>query len=89
MLCQALTCLQVPFRETHHISGRTVALAESEGCQLSDLTYNQLREIDTRFEEDVIAVFDYEASVERRDAVGGPARKRFLEQITHITKTFG
>ena len=29
---------QVPFRDTHHISGRAVALAESRKCQLNDLT---------------------------------------------------
>ena len=37
----------VPFRETHHISGRCVAFAEKNKIQLSDITLDQFKEIDT------------------------------------------
>ncbi|KAL8849965.1 MAG: hypothetical protein Q9221_005071 [Calogaya cf. arnoldii] len=71
----------VPFRETHHISGRVVALAEKEGKGMDDLTVSQFKDVDDRFERDVLLCFDYEAAVEKRTAEGGTARGRVLEQI--------
>merc|ERR1711977_694101 len=37
----------VPFRETHHISGRVVALAEQEGVLMDKLSVEQLQAIDS------------------------------------------
>jgi argininosuccinate lyase len=54
---------------------------------MSDLSYEQLRSIDPRFEEDVLDVFDFEASVERRNAVGGPAKARVQEQIVFVRQS--
>ncbi|KAI0724062.1 argininosuccinate lyase [Cerioporus squamosus] len=71
----------IPFRETHHVSGRAVALAEARKCQLNDLTLEDLRGLHEKFDEDVRAVFDFEASVERRQAIGGPSRKMVDRQI--------
>ncbi|MBQ9742033.1 MAG: argininosuccinate lyase, partial [Kiritimatiellae bacterium] len=33
----------MPFREAHHVSGRSVALAEEKGCGLEDLSLEELR----------------------------------------------
>ncbi|KAF4417360.1 argininosuccinate lyase [Fusarium acutatum] len=71
----------VPFRETHHISGRCVAESEKQGIPMNELSLEQLQAIDGRFEEDVSHVFDYERSVEMRAAKGGCSRARVLEQI--------
>jgi argininosuccinate lyase len=48
----------VPFRETHHISGAAVKMAEDRGCALSDLTPADLRTIHPLFDDDVAAVGD-------------------------------
>lgn len=72
---------QMPFRETHHISGRAVALAESRKCQLNELTFADYKNLSDKFAEDVHTVFDFEASVERRQAIGGPSRKMVDRQI--------
>lgn len=72
----------VPFRETHHISGQVVALAEKEGTPMDQLSYEQLREIDERFGKDVVSCFDYEKSVEMRKAKGGTSKSSVLEQIS-------
>lgn len=77
---------QVPFRETHHISGRAVALAESLQVQLSDLSLEQLQRLSPKFEADVTGVFDFEASVERRAAIGGPSLKMVERQIEVLRK---
>lgn len=77
----------VPFRETHHISGRVVALSESEGKPMDTLTFEQLQGVDKRFEKDVLKVFDYQKSVEMRSAKGGTSRSAVMEQIEAIKKT--
>lgn len=46
----------MPFRETHHISGAAVKLAEDKGCTLSDLTVEDLAGINPLFTEDVTSV---------------------------------
>ena len=43
----------VPFRETHHISGRAVQMAEERGCALTDLTLADLKTLHPLFTEDV------------------------------------
>jgi argininosuccinate lyase len=72
---------QIPFRETHHISGRAVALAESRGVQLNELTFEDYRQLSDKFEEDIFDVFSFEASVERRNAIGGTSKEMVERQI--------
>lgn len=50
----------VPFRETHHISGAAVKLAEDWDCELSDLTTQDLQGIHKLFEDDVQEVWDFD-----------------------------
>ncbi|TXT13069.1 hypothetical protein VHUM_01470 [Vanrija humicola] len=71
----------VPFRETHHISGRSVALAEQRKVQISDLTLEDWKALSPHFTEDVFDVFNFENSVEKRNAIGGPARKMIQRQV--------
>jgi len=72
----------IPFRETHHISGRAVALAESRKCQLNELTLDDFKGLSERFSDDIHEVFDFEASVERRESIGGTSRKMVERQIS-------
>ena len=74
----------VPFRETHHISGRVVALAENEGVPMDQLSLKQLKGVDGRFGDDVMQAFDFESSVEKRTVLGGTSEKSVLEQIDRI-----
>lgn len=74
----------VPFRETHHISGRWVAKSEETGIPMNELSFKQLKAIDGRFEEDIAEAFVYETSVERRSAKGGTSKSSVLEQIQVI-----
>lgn len=76
----------VPFRETHHISGRVVALAEKEGKPMDQLSLKQLQGVDARFGDDVMDAFNYEASVEKRTVLGGTSKKSVEEQISRIQK---
>ncbi|POR34995.1 Putative argininosuccinate lyase [Tolypocladium paradoxum] len=79
----------VPFRETHHISGRCVAESEQTGIPMNELSYEQMKAIDARFDEDIADAFDYEVSVERRSAKGGTSKSSVLEQIEVLTAMLG
>jgi argininosuccinate lyase len=76
----------VPFRETHHISGACVRLAEEQKVSIDTLTLEQLQAIDARFEEDVMKVWDYTVSVERKCSIGGTSKASVLDQIEKIEK---
>lgn len=78
---------QIPFRETHHISGRAVALAESRKCQLNDLTLQDYQGLNERFAADIHDVFDFEASVERRESIGGTSRKMVERQVSVLRES--
>lgn len=71
----------VPFRETHHISGACVRLAEDTKVSIDKLTLEQLQKVDARFEADVMEVWDYEVSVERKSSIGGTAKASVQKQI--------
>ncbi|CAI5760441.1 unnamed protein product [Candida verbasci] len=77
----------VPFRETHHISGECVSKAEKLNLSgIDKLSFEQLQEIDNRFDKDVMHVFDFEVSVERRDATGGTAKSAVLKQLQNLNQ---
>jgi argininosuccinate lyase len=76
----------VPFRETHHISGQVVALSEKMGTPMEELSYEQLKGVDARFNEDVKECFNFERSVEMRSSKGGTSKKCVLEQIEVLKK---
>ncbi|KAF2017290.1 argininosuccinate lyase [Aaosphaeria arxii CBS 175.79] len=77
----------VPFREGHHISGRVVALAESEGVPMDKLSLEQLKGIDARLGDDVVECLDYERAVELKSAIGGTSKSAVREQIVILKKT--
>ena len=79
----------VPFRETHHLAGECVALAESRGCTLHDLTKEDLINIHIQFNDidendNISEVFSMESSVEARAAYGGTSRDAVLEQCVEM-----
>ena len=77
----------VPFRESHHISGQAVQLAEKLNVELSELTAEDLSKIHDAFEEDVTLIWSMEASVESRSAVGGTGKDAVLEQVERLRKS--
>ena len=85
-LAEYLVRKGVPFRETRHISGAAVKLAEDRGCALSDLTVDDLKPLCEAFEEDVVGVWSYEKSAESRDTEGGSSRRSVLEQCAKLRK---
>lgn len=88
-LAEYLVRRGVPFRETHHIAGAAVRLAEDKGCTLSELTATDLRALHPAFDESVQSVWDFETSVERKDVVGGTSKSAVQQQIEELQKLVG
>jgi argininosuccinate lyase len=74
----------IPFREAHHITGRAVALAESKGVDLSDLSLDELKSIDKRIDKDVD--LSLENSMNSRKSFGGTAPESVKKQIEYFEK---
>jgi argininosuccinate lyase len=83
-LAEYLVRKGVPFRETHHVAGAAVLLAESEGASIAALSLAQLCSLHPAFEADVHDLWNYERSVDQRDASGGSSRRAVQEQIESL-----
>ena len=79
-LVQKYTC--IPLKISH--SGACVRLAEEQKISIDTLTLQQFQAIDSRFEADVMKVWDYEMSVERKSSIGGTAKSSVLKQIDDL-----
>jgi argininosuccinate lyase len=72
----------VPFRRAHEVVATVVRVAEDRGIPVDQLPLEAFQKAHTAFGSDVLEVFDWEPSVEAREAPGGTARKAVLAQIT-------
>jgi argininosuccinate lyase len=73
--------LNMPFRDAYHLVGDIVNKAEELGKDISELSFEELNSIDSRFNKDVIDVLNVRNSMNARDSFGGTASKRAQEQI--------
>lgn len=71
----------LPFRDAHHATGKAVALAESRGCDLAELTLADLQAINPAITSGVFDVLTVEASVASRVSFGGTAPEEVRRQI--------
>jgi argininosuccinate lyase len=79
-LAEYLVRKGVPFRETHHIAGAAVKLAEDRGTSMAELSLPDLQGLHPKFEADVAQVWNFERSVENRSSVGGTSKATVLAQ---------
>jgi argininosuccinate lyase len=85
-LAEYLVRKDVPFRNAHGIVGQVLARAAEKGVSPAELTLEELREFSPHFDEDVSSVWDYRASVARRDTEGGVSPRAIAEQIEKAEK---
>jgi argininosuccinate lyase len=81
--------LGLPFREAHHVTGTLVALAESTGVDLPDLSLSQMQTVHPGIRADVFAVLGVENSVRSRMSYGGTAPDRVREQVARWKAALG
>ncbi|HTO32148.1 MAG TPA: argininosuccinate lyase [Pararhizobium sp.] len=71
----------LPFRDAHHVTGHAVALAEKKGCELSELTLEELQALNPAITDKIFDVLTVEASVASRQSFGGTAPNEVRKQI--------
>ncbi len=71
----------VPFRETHFISGKAVARAEALGIDVSEMSFEELKLVDERINEDVMPYLALKHSMNARESQGGTSTLRTMEQV--------
>lgn len=79
----------VPFRDAHEVAGACVRRCEELGCDLPDLTDDQLAEISPALTPAVRAVLTVEGSVASRSGRGGTAPVRVREQLDELRAASG
>jgi argininosuccinate lyase len=74
----------VPFREAHEVAGAAVRRCEELGCDLPELSDEQLAEVSAYLTPEVRSVLTVEGSVASRDGRGGTAPGRVREQLAEL-----
>ncbi|WP_435141135.1 argininosuccinate lyase [Pseudopelagicola sp. nBUS_19] len=73
--------LNMPFRDAHHVTGTLVALAEARGCDLPDLSLEEMQTVHSAITPDVFGVLGVHNSVASRVSYGGTAPAQVRQQI--------
>lgn len=81
--------MKMPFRDAHHVTGALVALAETQGCDLPELSLKDMQTVEPRLTDDVFSVLTVEASVMSRQSYGGTSPLRVAEQVEQWTQRLG
>ncbi|MDE3078427.1 MAG: argininosuccinate lyase [Paracoccaceae bacterium] len=81
--------LGLPFREAHHVTGSLVALAEKKGCDLPDLTLQDMQSVHPGITDAVFTVLGVDNSVASRMSYGGTAPAQVRAQIARWREILG
>jgi argininosuccinate lyase len=74
----------VPFRVAHELAGACVRRCEELGCELDELTDEQLAELSPHLTPQVREVLSVEGSIASRCGRGGTALDRVTEQLAEV-----
>ena len=76
----------LPFREAHHVTGRAVAMAESQKKGLEKLSLADLQSLHPAITDDIYSVLSVSNSVKSRKSFGGTAPAEVRRQIKYWKK---
>jgi argininosuccinate lyase len=79
----------LPFRDAHEAVARAVRACVDRGCDLADLSLDDLRGFSDLVGEDVFGVLTLEGSVAARAQVGGPAPSHGRAAIARVRAELG
>jgi argininosuccinate lyase len=71
----------MPFREAHAAAGRIVLQSIERGCELQDLTLDEMRSVSTLVEEDVYEALSLEQTLATKSQTGGTSPERVVEAL--------
>jgi argininosuccinate lyase len=81
--------LNLPFRDAHHVTGSLVAMAEGKGCDLPELTLEDMQSVHADITQAVFDVLGVDNSVASRMSYGGTAPAQVRAQIARWKETLG
>ncbi len=81
-----VNALKMPFRDAHHVTGRIVARAASDGVSLHDLPLHAMQAIEPRITQEVYEVLSADNSVKSRVSYGGTAPKNVRREANRWLK---
>lgn len=79
----------LPFRDAHEAVARAVRFCVEKGCDLSELTLDQMKAFSNLIESDVLEILTLEGSVKARDHIGGTAPAQVKNAIAVMRKRLG
>nr|WP_217345105.1 argininosuccinate lyase [Noviherbaspirillum sp. L7-7A]MBV0879326.1 argininosuccinate lyase [Noviherbaspirillum sp. L7-7A] len=79
----------LPFRDAHEAVAHAVRACVDRGCDLADLSLDDLRQFSNLVAEDVFHVLTLEGSVAARDHVGGTAPNQVRAAIARVRAELG
>jgi argininosuccinate lyase len=85
-LAEALALKGVPFRTAYQLVGRLVRTCQDQGLPLARATAQMARQIDPRFDDEVLRAADPRASVARKRNAGGTGPAQVQEQIDALER---
>ena len=83
-IAEWLVCEGVAFRVAHEVAGECVRICEARGCELWDLTDDDLAAISPALTPEVRRVLTVAGSLASRNAQGGTAPERVREQLHRV-----
>jgi argininosuccinate lyase len=81
--------LNLPFREAHHVTGALVAMAEQNGCDLPDLSLQEMNSVHPGITQDIYSVLGVDNSVRSRMSYGGTAPDQVRAQVARWKQALG
>jgi argininosuccinate lyase len=72
------------FRDAHEISGRLVRRCDEAGCELWEVSDEDLAAVDVRLTPEVRSVLSVRGALEARSTYGGTAPARVAEQLSEL-----
>ena len=71
----------VPFRKAHEKIGNVVRYCLDKGCELNDLTLDELKRFGPEFQADFFPAISLEGTLDCHDVIGGTARHRVRKAL--------
>lgn len=76
----------MPFRTAHEMVGALVKSCIDRGCELSDLSLDELKEFSELIEDDVFGALSVESALKSKSVVGGTSPERVSEALAEARR---
>lgn len=79
----------MPFRTSHDIVGKSVAMCLGKNCQLKDLSIDELRTLSPIFDDDVYEFLGVENAVNKFSSYGSTGSECVASQLQYWMEKLG